>query len=104
MSNDHAEQIVAHLVEHGVRSVALSSGSRSVPLAHALYKEDRIEKMIHFDERGAAFYAYGYAKSSKTPVALVVTSGTAVANLFPAIRRGLPRRSPINCHHGRPSS
>jgi 2-succinyl-5-enolpyruvyl-6-hydroxy-3-cyclohexene-1-carboxylate synthase len=84
-NDQYAKQIVHHLVQHGVRRVCISPGSRSTPLAYAFSQEERLEKVIHFDERGMAFNAYGYAKGSKTPVALLVTSGTAVANLFPAI-------------------
>jgi len=86
VTNDqYAKQIVHHLVQQGVRRVFISPGSRSTPLAYAFSQEERLEKVIHFDERGMAFNAFGYAKGSKTPAALLVTSGTAVANLFPAI-------------------
>ncbi len=85
MNDLYAQQIVHHLVQQGVRRVCIAPGSRSTPLVYACAQEDRLEKTIHFDERGAAFYAYGYAKGSKTPVALICTSGTAIANLFPAV-------------------
>ena len=51
--------------------------------------------MVHFDERGMAFHAFGYAKATKEPVALVVTSGTAVANLYPAIMSAAHERVPL---------
>ena len=95
MNDLYAKQIVHHLVEQGVRRVCLSPGSRSTPLAFALAQEERLEKLIHFDERGAGFHAYGYAKGSKTPVALVVTSGTAVANLFPAVMEAALEEVPL---------
>lgn len=85
MQDRFAQQIIYHLVEHGVRRLCLSPGSRSTPLAYAASQEERLEKMIHFDERGAAFHAYGYAKGSNTPTAILVTSGTALGNLLPAI-------------------
>ena len=95
MNDLYAKQIIQHLVEQGVRRVCLSPGSRSTPLALALAQEERLEKMVHFDERGAGFHAYGYAKGSKTPVALIVTSGTAVANLFPAVMEAALEEVPL---------
>ncbi len=95
MNDLYAKQIVHHLVEQGVRRVCISPGSRSTPLAYAFSQEERLEKIVHFDERGMAFNAYGYAKSSKTPVALLVTSGTAAANLFPAIMEAFLEEVPL---------
>ncbi|HEX2579910.1 MAG TPA: 2-succinyl-5-enolpyruvyl-6-hydroxy-3-cyclohexene-1-carboxylic-acid synthase [Rhabdochlamydiaceae bacterium] len=95
MNDAYAKQIVHHLVEQGVRRVCISPGSRSTPLAYAISQEDKLEKLVHFDERGAAFYAYGYAKASKTPVALLVTSGTAVVNLYPAIMEAFNDEVPL---------
>jgi 2-succinyl-5-enolpyruvyl-6-hydroxy-3-cyclohexene-1-carboxylate synthase len=85
MHDIYAKQIAYHLSLQNILRVCISPGSRSTPLTYALSQQKNLEKMIHFDERGAAFHAYGYAKSSKTPVAIVVTSGSAVGNLFPAI-------------------
>jgi 2-succinyl-5-enolpyruvyl-6-hydroxy-3-cyclohexene-1-carboxylate synthase len=95
MNDAYAKQIVHHLIEQGVRRVCISPGSRSTPLAYAFSQEERVEKLIHFDERGMAFYAYGYAKASKTPVVLLVTSGTAVANLFPAVMEAFLDEVPL---------
>lgn len=95
MNDVYAKQIVHHLVEQGVRRVCISPGSRSTPLAYAFSQEERLEKLVHFDERGMAFYAYGFAKASKTPVALLVTSGTAVANLFPAVMEAFLDEVPL---------
>lgn len=85
MNERFAKLIVDHLLEHGVRSFCLSPGSRSTPLAYAVFQDDRINALVHFDERGMAFHALGYAKGAKEPVALITTSGTAVGNLLPAI-------------------
>ncbi|HUD01185.1 MAG TPA: 2-succinyl-5-enolpyruvyl-6-hydroxy-3-cyclohexene-1-carboxylic-acid synthase [Rhabdochlamydiaceae bacterium] len=95
MNDAYAKQIVQHLVQQGVRRVCISPGSRSTPLAYAFSKEERLEKLVHFDERGTGFYAYGYAKASKTPVALLVTSGTSVVNLFPAIMEAFQDEVPL---------
>lgn len=80
-----ASRIIAELVAHGVRKVCLSPGSRSSPLTLAAAREPRLEKLVHFDERGMAFHAYGFAKASNTPVAIITTSGSAIGNIFPAI-------------------
>ena len=76
---------MTHLVRQGVRKVCLSPGSRSSLLASAAAREPKLEKFIHFDERAMAFHAYGYAKGSKSPVAIITTSGSAVGNVFPSI-------------------
>jgi 2-succinyl-5-enolpyruvyl-6-hydroxy-3-cyclohexene-1-carboxylate synthase len=85
MNKRFAKLMIDHLIEHGVRKFCLAPGSRSTPLAYAIAQDDRADSLVHFDERGVAFHAFGYAKGSKAPVAIVVTSGSAVANLFPAI-------------------
>jgi 2-succinyl-5-enolpyruvyl-6-hydroxy-3-cyclohexene-1-carboxylate synthase len=85
MNEKFAKLIVDHLVEHGVRRFCISPGSRSTPLAYAVSQDDRIDPLVHFDERGMAFHAFGFAKGAKAPVALIVTSGSAVGNLMPAV-------------------
>ena len=83
-----AEVIVDELVRHGVRDAVLCPGSRSAPLAFALHAADRAGRLrlhVRVDERSAAFVALGLAKGSGRPVPVVTTSGTAVANLHPAV-------------------
>ncbi|WP_075533035.1 2-succinyl-5-enolpyruvyl-6-hydroxy-3-cyclohexene-1-carboxylic-acid synthase [Moritella viscosa] len=69
----------------GVRHVCVAPGSRSTPLVLAAEGNDNLTLHNHFDERGLGFYALGLAKSLQAPVAVIVTSGTAVANLLPAV-------------------
>ncbi len=83
-----AETLVTELVALGVREVVLAPGSRSAPLSYALFAADRDARLrlhVRIDERGAGFLALGLAKASGSPVAVVTTSGTAVANLHPAV-------------------
>lgn len=60
-------------------------GSRSTPLTLAAAENRALIHHTHFDERGLGHLALGLAKVSKEPVAVIVTSGTAVANLYPAL-------------------
>ncbi|HET8616008.1 MAG TPA: 2-succinyl-5-enolpyruvyl-6-hydroxy-3-cyclohexene-1-carboxylic-acid synthase [Actinomycetales bacterium] len=83
-----ATVLVDELVRHGVRDAVLCPGSRSAPLAFALKAADddgRLRLHVRTDERSAAFLALGLAKGSNRVVAVVTTSGTAVANLHPAV-------------------
>nr|WP_198424037.1 2-succinyl-5-enolpyruvyl-6-hydroxy-3-cyclohexene-1-carboxylic-acid synthase [Microlunatus antarcticus] len=83
-----AGTLVAALLAGGVREVVLAPGSRSAPLALVLWAADRrgaLRLHVRIDERGAGFLALGLAKASGRPVAVVTTSGTAVANLHPAV-------------------
>ena len=69
----------------GVTTVCIAPGSRSTPLTWAAAEHEDLETVVHFDERGLAFHALGIAKASGNPVAIVCTSGSAVANLLPAV-------------------
>jgi 2-succinyl-5-enolpyruvyl-6-hydroxy-3-cyclohexene-1-carboxylate synthase len=81
-----ATTLVDELVRCGVRDVVLSPGSRSAPLAFAVHDAgDRLRLHTRIDERSAGFLALGLARTSHRPVAVVTTSGTAVANLHPAV-------------------
>ena len=83
-----ARVILESLVRQGVNHFCIAPGSRSTPLtleAARLQEKRKALCYTHFDERGLAFFALGIAKATKKTVAIIVTSGTAVANLFPAI-------------------
>jgi 2-succinyl-5-enolpyruvyl-6-hydroxy-3-cyclohexene-1-carboxylate synthase len=73
------------LARCGVRYACTSPGSRSAPLVLSLVREPRISCCSHIDERAAGFFALGAAKASRSPVAVTCTSGTAAANLAPAV-------------------
>ena len=92
MSHDQAvinriwsETLLAELNRFGVEHVCIAPGSRSTPLTLEAADNPNFSIHTHFDERGLGFMALGLAKASKSPVAVIVTSGTAVANLLPSI-------------------
>ena len=73
------------LARHGVRHVCIAPGSRSTPLTLAAAANRSFICHTHFDERGLGHLALGLAKAAREPVAVIVTSGTAAANLYPAL-------------------
>lgn len=77
--------ILEALSRQGVRHVCIAPGSRSTPLTLAAAEHPAVTCHSHFDERGLGHLALGLAKASHEPVAIIVTSGTAVANLYPAV-------------------
>ncbi len=80
-----AETIVKELIKQGVRHFCIAYGNRSTPLVLAAAHHPLAKTHTHFDERGLGFLALGLAKSLKEPVAIIVTSGTALGNLLPAV-------------------
>ena len=87
-SQSIAAHVVASLHANGVTDFLLSPGSRSQALAiaaHQLEEAGLARLTVRLDERSMAFTGLGISVASKKPVALIVTSGTAVANLYPAV-------------------
>ncbi len=80
-----ADLLVDELVRAGVRLFCLSPGSRCTPLTTAVAAHPHAPHVVHFDERGSAFFALGFARATGRPAAWITTSGTAVANGFPAV-------------------
>ncbi|CAQ83630.1 MULTISPECIES: 2-succinyl-5-enolpyruvyl-6-hydroxy-3-cyclohexene-1-carboxylic-acid synthase [Photorhabdus] len=80
-----AELLLEALTRHGLRHACIAPGSRSTPLTIAAASNNKLICHTHFDERGLGHLALGLSKASKEPVAVIVTSGTAVANLYPAL-------------------
>jgi len=89
-----ASAFAEELARGGLRHAVVSPGSRSTPLAFALWRQPEIEVTVIVDERSASFFALGAAQASGEPVALLCTSGTAAANYHPAVceadESGLP--------------
>ena len=69
----------------GLEHATTSPGSRCTPLVFSLIREPRISCWSHIDERCAGFFALGAAQATGRPVAVTCTSGTAAANLLPAV-------------------
>jgi 2-succinyl-5-enolpyruvyl-6-hydroxy-3-cyclohexene-1-carboxylate synthase len=80
-----ASAFAEELARGGLRLAVISPGSRSTPLAVALWRQPEIEVSVIVDERSAGFFALGAAQASGEPVALLCTSGTALVNYHPAV-------------------
>lgn len=97
-STAQARVVVDELVRGGVRDVVLCPGSRNAPLSFALQAADTAGALrlhMRIDERTAGFLAVGTAAASGSPVPVVMTSGTAVANLGPAVLEANYARIPV---------
>ncbi len=87
-SIDLARVVCDELARLGVRDVVLCPGSRSAPFAYAVQEADRAGRLrlhVRIDERSAAFLALGLATLDGIPAVVITTSGTACANLHPAV-------------------
>ncbi len=90
-----ARAFADELARAGVREVVVAPGSRSTPLVLAVAADDRFRVRVHLDERSAAFFALGYGKATGAPAAVVTTSGTAAANLLPAVVEAAQSETPL---------
>ena len=87
--------LVDELQRCGMRHAVTSPGSRNAPIALTLAAAPGIEAVSVIDERSAGFVALGMAKASGRPVAVTCTSGTAAANLHPAVVEAWEARVPL---------
>jgi len=97
-STELAQQIVRDFIEHGITDFVLSPGSRNAPLSIALYEAEQrglIDLHVRIDERTAAFFALGITKATGQPAVVVCTSGTAVANYYPAFLEAFHSNLPL---------
>ena len=96
-STDLARAVIGHLVENGVREIVLAPGSRNAPLAFAAYdaaEAGLVRLHTRIDERSAGFLALGLTKAGSS-AAVICTSGTAVANLHPAMLEAVHAGVPL---------
>jgi 2-succinyl-5-enolpyruvyl-6-hydroxy-3-cyclohexene-1-carboxylate synthase len=89
------QALVDELARCGMEHAVTSPGSRNAPLALTLAAEPRIRAHSVLDERSAGFVALGIAKATGRPVAVTCTSGTAAANLLPAVAEAHEARVPL---------
>ena len=95
-SSKRSIQILAHLLkEYGIFDIVISPGSRNAPLAIHFSETDELNCYSIVDERSAGFVAMGMAKSTKKPVALSCTSGSASANYYPAVTEAFYQNTPL---------
>lgn len=87
--------LVDELARCGMRHAVTSPGSRNAPIALTLAAQEEIDSVSVIDERAAGFMALGMAKASGLPVAVTCTSGTAAANLAPAVYEAAEARVPL---------
>ena len=94
---------VEELVRQGVTDCFIAPGSRSTPLVLACAENPSVTVHNHYDERGLGFFALGLAKKTLRPPLIITTSGTAVANLLPAVVEAYYSQTPlIVCSADRP--
>ena len=94
-SNDTVRELIALMIEHGVTRCVLCPGSRNAPLCAAFSLHAAFECRHVTDERSAGFAALGWAAQAGAPVAVCVTSGSAVVNLHPAVAEASYRNVPL---------
>jgi len=97
-STSLARVVVRQIIESGITDVVISPGSRNAPLSLAFFAaaEQKLIKIhVRIDERTAAFFALGIIKATGRPVAVVCTSGTAVANYHPAVLEAHHTNTPL---------
>ena len=90
-----ATALVDGLIGGGVVHACVSPGSRSTPLALALARDPRVAVYVQLDERSSGFFALGIAKATGRPAIVATTSGTAAAELFPAVVEASQSRVPL---------
>ncbi|QIM15741.1 2-succinyl-5-enolpyruvyl-6-hydroxy-3-cyclohexene-1-carboxylic-acid synthase [Leucobacter insecticola] len=93
-----AVELLAELIRRGVRDMVVCPGSRSQALALAAAAAEQAEAIslhVRLDERSAGFFALGVARETGIPAPIIVTSGTAVANLMPAVMEAHAGRVPM---------
>ena len=90
-----ARMVVEELCRLGVNYFCVAPGSRSTPLALAVARNPRASVRICLDERSLCFHALGFSKGRGKPAVVITTSGTAVANLLPAVVEAHESNVPI---------
>ena len=87
--------LIEELVRNGIDTFCIAPGSRGTPLVVAVARNVRARSIVHYDERGAAFHALGYGRATGAPAAVITTSGSALANVWPAVVEASLERVPL---------
>jgi 2-succinyl-5-enolpyruvyl-6-hydroxy-3-cyclohexene-1-carboxylate synthase len=96
MSNmELTHQVLQKLLQWGVQDVVLCPGGRNAPFVFALAETNLFQIHSAFDERAGAFFALGNAQAKNRPAAIITTSGTAVAEVFPAVIEAYYTQTPL---------
>jgi len=90
-----ANLLIEELTRHGITEFCIAPGSRSTSLTLAAANHPLANTHMHFDERGLGFLALGMSQASLSPTVVITTSGTAVANLYPAIIEARQSQIPL---------
>ncbi len=90
-----ASALIDTLTDTGVDTAVVAPGSRSTPLVLAAADHDDITVLSQLDERSAGFFALGRGRTTDLPTAVITTSGTATANLYPAVIEAYESRVPL---------
>jgi len=90
-----ASIFIEELIRHNITDFCIAPGSRSTPLTLAVANHPKATAHLHFDERGLGFLALGLSQASQKPVVIITTSGTAVANLYPAVIEARQSGTPL---------
>jgi 2-succinyl-5-enolpyruvyl-6-hydroxy-3-cyclohexene-1-carboxylate synthase len=91
----YAATLFDEWIRLGLRDVVLCPGSRSTPLALACTAREELRVHVRIDERSAGFFALGRALATREPVAIVVTSGTAAAELHACVAEASQANVPL---------
>ncbi|MBR5351845.1 MAG: 2-succinyl-5-enolpyruvyl-6-hydroxy-3-cyclohexene-1-carboxylic-acid synthase [Prevotella sp.] len=94
-NKENVNILTALMVAHSIHHVVVCPGSRNAPLVHNFTVCTDITTYSVTDERSAGFYALGLMQALDTPVAVCVTSGTALLNLFPAVAEAFYQHRPL---------
>jgi 2-succinyl-5-enolpyruvyl-6-hydroxy-3-cyclohexene-1-carboxylate synthase len=95
LTTSFAVTIVDEFVRGGLTHAVVSPGSRNTPLSLALVRDGRVQVDVVLDERSAGFRALGIARATGRPVLVGCTSGSAAANLHPAVVEAFHARVPL---------
>jgi 2-succinyl-5-enolpyruvyl-6-hydroxy-3-cyclohexene-1-carboxylate synthase len=90
-----ANHIIHQLVALGINRFFLAPGYRSTSLVYGVKNHPNTTSTVFFDERGLGFMALGYAKAKGSPCAIVTTSGSALANLYPSVVEAYKNHIPL---------